>query len=132
LINIIKYSGLSDDVKLIERTENVYEFMRKSQAFILPSLWEEVGFVIVEAALSNLFIISSDCPNGPKEFLDNGKAGLLFKSNLAGELSNKLILYLNDRTNQMKKRKYSKLNCMKYTKFRHYKTFTKIIYENKV
>ena len=31
-------------------------------------MWEEVGFVLVEAAISNLFIISSDCKNGPKEF----------------------------------------------------------------
>ena len=33
-----------------------------SDAFILSSKWEEMGFVIVEAALSNLFIISSNCP----------------------------------------------------------------------
>ena len=26
-------------------------------------------------------IISSDCKNGPIEFLDNGKGGILFKSN---------------------------------------------------
>ena len=36
--------------------------------FVLSSKWEEVGFVIVEAAMSNLFVISSNCPNGPTEF----------------------------------------------------------------
>ena len=53
--------------------------MRNSTVFVLSSLWEEVGFVIVEAALCNSFVISSDCPNGPKEFLDNGKRGILFR-----------------------------------------------------
>ena len=54
--------------------------MKISNVFVLSSLWEEVGFVIVEAALSNLFIISSNCPNGPTEFLDY-KNGNLFNSN---------------------------------------------------
>ena len=49
--------------------------------FVLSSKWEEVGFVIVEAAMSNLFVISSDCPNGPTEFLEKGKNGILFKNN---------------------------------------------------
>ena len=60
--------------------------MKNSEIFVLSSLWEEVGFVIVEAAINNLFVISSDCPNGPKEFLNNGNNGLLFKNNLTGSL----------------------------------------------
>ena len=28
---------------------------------------------MIEAAICNSYIISSDCPNGPKEFLNNGK-----------------------------------------------------------
>ena len=55
--------------------------MKNSEIFILSSLWEEVGFVIVEAAMCNTFVISSDCPNGPKEFLNNGENGILFKNN---------------------------------------------------
>ena len=47
--------------------------------FVLSSLWEELGLVLVEAALNNLFIISSDCPNGPK-FIDQNKC-ILFKNN---------------------------------------------------
>tara|TARA_B100001540_G_scaffold309723_1_gene326379 strand:- start:852 stop:1172 length:321 start_codon:yes stop_codon:yes gene_type:complete len=106
--------------------------MKKSQAFILPSLWEEVGFVIVEAALSNTFIISSDCPNGPREFLNHGNAGLLFKNNKVGELSKSLKLFIDNKINLLKKRKYAKKNSIKYTKFRHFKTLTKIIYENQI
>ena len=42
--------------------------MKDAESFILSSKWEEMGFVIIEAAFSNLYLISSDCPNGPKEF----------------------------------------------------------------
>ena len=53
----------------------------KNCEILYPLLWEDVGFVIVEAAMSNAYVISSDCPNGPKEFLNDGKNGLLFKNN---------------------------------------------------
>jgi len=132
IFNLIKLYGLSKHVCLLSRTNNVYKYMKKSQAFILPSLWEEVGFVIVEAALSNTFIISSDCPNGPREFLNHGNAGLLFKNNKVGELSNSLKLFIDNKINLLKKRKYAKKNSIKYTKFRHFKTLTKIIYENQI
>ena len=62
------------------------QFIRDCDILVMSSLWEEVGFVIVEAALCNTFVISSNCPNGPREFLDDGKNGILFKSNVEDEL----------------------------------------------
>ena len=47
--------------------------------FYFTSLWEDPGFVIVEAALSNIPIISSNCPNGPREIIE--KNGYLFQNN---------------------------------------------------
>ena len=61
--------------------------------FILTSLWEDPGFVILEAALSNTNIISSDCPNGPTEFLNQGKNGILFKNNIKSKLCESLLIY---------------------------------------
>ena len=81
---------MSDNIKLCGYTENIYKYMLKSKAFILSSLWEDPGFVMIESAMCNLFVISSNCKNGPKEFLLNGKAGLIFKSNVEDELFNKL------------------------------------------
>ena len=132
ILKRIKLNNLSKEVNLLNRTNNVYKYMKKSEAFILPSLWEEVGFVIVEAAMSNTFIISSNCPNGPTEFLNNGDAGILFKNNKVGELSNSLKLFLDNKINFMEKRKYAKKNSVKYTKFRHFKKLIKIIDENQV
>ena len=49
--------------------------MKKSKIFVLSSLWEEVGFAMVEASINNSYLICSDCPNGPIEFLNSGKNG---------------------------------------------------------
>ena len=65
--------------------------MKNSSAFILSSLWEEPGAVLIEAAMNNTFIISSDCPYGPIEFLIS-KHGSIYKSNIRNELLRK---YLN-------------------------------------
>jgi glycosyltransferase involved in cell wall biosynthesis len=130
LNKMIKLKKLEDRIFLINRTENVYKYMESASVFILPSLWEEVGFVMVEAALSNLFIISSNCPNGPSEFLDNGNAGILFKSNVLGQLENSLNFYLKNEQHLENKKIKTKKNCLKYTKFRHFTTLKKILNEN--
>ena len=124
----IKLNNLENKVELKGRVENVYDYMKNSEIFILSSLWEELGFVIVEAAFNNLYIISSDCNNGPSEFLDNGKNGIIFKSNKKDELLNALIKFHEE----SKEKKYikkvlAKKNSLNYTKFRHHKILNKIL-----
>ena len=89
LIKLIDKKKLKEKIFLLGFKKNVYNYMNNCEPFILSSLWEEVGFVIVEAAMCNAYIISSDCPNGPKEFLNNGKNGLLYKNNYKKSLSKK-------------------------------------------
>tara|TARA_B110000858_G_scaffold153626_1_gene175156 strand:- start:1184 stop:2332 length:1149 start_codon:yes stop_codon:yes gene_type:complete len=127
LKNLIKLKDLENKVFLVGSTDNVYRYMKQASLFILPSLWEEVGFVIVEAALSNLFIISSNCPNGPSEFLDNGKSGILFKSNISGELNKSLNFYFENKDKLENKKIKTKKNSLKYTRFRHFLTLKKIL-----
>ena len=80
--------------------------MKKSKAFVLSSLWEEVGFVIVEAAFCNTTIISSNCMNGPKEFLINGKAGLIFENNKKDDLFKNLKFLKNLKKSKYLRKKY--------------------------
>jgi glycosyltransferase involved in cell wall biosynthesis len=64
----------------IRSTKNVHYFMNKSKAFVLTSLWEDPGFVLIEAGYNNCSVISSDCPNGPVEIINNN-GGYLYSSN---------------------------------------------------
>ena len=102
--------------------------MKNAKALILPSLWEEVGFVLVEAAISNLFLISSDCKNGPIEFLDNGKNGYLFQNDNLISLRSALKNFLGaDKNDLYRKTLKAKKNVKKYTIFYHYKHLIKIL-----
>ncbi len=126
LINNLK---LSDRVFLMGYNENIFEYMRKAEAFILSSLWEDPGFVLIEAAFNNSFVISSDCKNGPKEFLENGKAGILFESNKDTALFTALTNYISQKPYLKNKKILAKKNCLKYSLFRHHKIIKDIFFD---
>ena len=132
LKSLISKKNLQKQIFMLGRKENVFSYMKNADVFVLSSLWEEVGFVIVEAAISNLFVISSDCPNGPKEFLNNSKNGLLFKNNQTGELSKKLLEFskLNNENRFFMKVKLKK-NSMKYNIFRHFLIINNLLKKTK-
>ena len=49
--------------------------------------------VLLESLTLKKFIISSDCPTGPKEILDNGRGGFLFKMKNEYDLFKKINYY---------------------------------------
>jgi glycosyltransferase involved in cell wall biosynthesis len=53
--------------------------------------------VLLESLSLKKFIISSNCPTGPKEILDHGKNGLLFKMGEENDLYKKIIYYLQNK-----------------------------------
>ena len=52
-IEISKKLNISDKVFTLNNTKNVHYFMKKAKALVLPSLWEDPGFVLVEAGYNN-------------------------------------------------------------------------------
>ena len=83
---------------------------------------------MVEAAFCGKIVISSNCPNGPEEFLENEKGGYLFKNNDINDLENKINTFLNDNQQiKFKKRVILKKNSKKYSLFRHYQKLNKIL-----
>ena len=83
----------------------MFNYFSKARALILPSLWEDPGFVIIEAAACNLNIISSDCKNGPKEILLNGRAGYLFKNNDSDSFKKVFELFMNSKQSELYEKK---------------------------
>ena len=52
-------------------------------------------------------ILSSDCPTGPREILDNGLGGLLFKKENYRDLAEKIVFFKNNKKEMIKKTKHA-------------------------
>ena len=116
LINYINQNNLQANVKIVSYQNNPYNLIKSSDIFILSSLYEGLPNVLIEAQALKKFIISSDCPTGPREILLDGKAGYLFKIKNYKSLS-KLILKILKNKNDMNKKisvGYKSLNRFDY------------------
>ena len=117
---------LQNRISLLGYQKNVYKYLLNSDCFILTSLWEDPGFVMLEAALSNTFIISSNCPNGPNEILANGQNGFLFQNNNLTDLLNKFDEFKSLTENELNKKKlFAKKQIKIFSQFAHFKSLKK-------
>ena len=128
LLKLIKSHGLEKEVHLLGFKNNVYKYLKRADCFILTSLWEDPGFVLIEAGLSNTTVISSDCKNGPEEILGNGKNGYLFKNNNLNDLLKKFNEFKKeDKIKLLSKKLNLKKELKKFTFFAHFNSLKKII-----
>jgi glycosyltransferase involved in cell wall biosynthesis len=77
LQNIINDLKLNQVISLHGFEINPYKYLAKADLFVLSSIYEGFGNVIVEALALNVPVVSTDCPSGPAEILENGKWGKL-------------------------------------------------------
>ena len=70
---------LKNIVKLIGYKKDPESYIRISDVCVLSSIYEGLPNVLIETLYLKKYIISSNCPTGPKEILKNGKYGDLFK-----------------------------------------------------
>jgi glycosyltransferase involved in cell wall biosynthesis len=73
----IDNSSLGNAVRLLGFRDNPYSFMAAADLFVLSSIFEGFGNVIVEAMASGTAVVSTDCPYGPSEIITDGINGLL-------------------------------------------------------
>jgi glycosyltransferase involved in cell wall biosynthesis len=69
--------NLSENVALPGFVANPYPYLNRASVFVLSSAWEGLPTVLIEALALGTPIVSTDCPSGPSEILDNGRLGAL-------------------------------------------------------
>lgn len=128
LKKLIHTKNLENNIFLLGHSQNVFSYLSRAKLFILSSLWEDPGWVLLEAAASNTLILSSDCKNGPSEIIDNNNAGQLYKSDDEQDFINKFNKIMSlDKAQINSKKLFAKKKSYSYTKFQHFKNLEEII-----
>lgn len=114
--------SLEKNVTIIAKTRNVEEFLRNLDVFVLPSLYEGFGMVLLEAMYVKIPIVASNKPAIPEVMGE--KYPFLFKSESYTDLASKIQLireenidklttYYSDRLKHFD----SRVMCKKMTDF---------------
>ncbi|MDJ0707803.1 MAG: glycosyltransferase [Leptolyngbyaceae cyanobacterium MO_188.B28] len=77
LESLIHQLDLTADVSLPSVTHNPYAYMSHASVLVLSSKWEGLPTVLIEAMACGCQVVSTNCPHGPSEILDQGKYGWL-------------------------------------------------------
>ncbi len=109
---------LDDRVKFLGMKKNPFIWIENSKLFVHSSKYEGFGLVLVEAMILGVIVVSSDCPVGPKEILENGNSGLLFVTGNEVDLAEKIIKILNDKelSRKLKKNMEIRINTFRIHK----------------
>ena len=130
LNNYINKKKLDKFIKIIPYQKNPYGYYKKTNIFLLTSVYEGLPNVLLEATLFKNLCISYKCKSGPKEILNNGKGGLLINTFNYKKMANEIFKY--HYTNNKKKYKNmtdsSFFNLKKYDCQNQLHKYEKLIY----
>jgi glycosyltransferase involved in cell wall biosynthesis len=76
---LVQELGLTDDVDLMGRVSNPFAYLARSSLYVLSSTYEGMPSALIEALACGCPAVSTDCPAGPSEILDDGRYGPLVR-----------------------------------------------------
>ena len=123
--NFIKKNNLNNNIILPGYVENIYPYFKNSKGFILSSLWEDPGFVLIEASFCRTPVLTSNVWPGPVELIKDDFNGITYENNnLKNFLQKFKYLEKHKEINNLK------LNNLKFSKrftlYYHFKSLSKL------
>jgi glycosyltransferase involved in cell wall biosynthesis len=83
--------GVKEDMALLGFQKNALSYMSHSAVFVLSSAWEGLPTVLIEALAAGTRVVSTDCPSGPREILQDGRLGALVPVGDASALASAIL-----------------------------------------
>lgn len=113
---LVKNYNLENEIVFLGLQLNPYFWMKNAKFFIHSSHYEGFGLVLVEALITNGMVISSNCPVGPREILEDGKVGILFPVGDREKLVEEILKVLNNEDLVEKYRKEAQRKIEEFSK----------------
>ena len=87
----------------------------ESSIFVLTSLYEPFGLVIVEAMSCGLPVVAFDCPSGPANIINDGVDGFLIKNRDLDEFEEKICMLIESPQLRLEIGKSAVLSSQRYS-----------------
>ena len=100
LRQLVERLGIADSVVFLGFSSNPYPWIAHAKAIAHSAKFEGLPTVMIESLIMGKLIVATDCPTGPREILDQGRAGLLTPVGDAAKLAESLHQVLTDNTLQ--------------------------------
>ena len=129
-------SRLAKDLVITEKVsftgfqENPYRFMSNTDIFVLPSRYEGLPMVMLEAMACGAPIVSADCKSGPREILQDGRHGVLIPTGDVDALSTAILKLLRDKTLRERLSKTAKQRARDFAVKKIVPRYEEIIYKS--
>ena len=81
---------LEKNIFLTGKSSNIANEYQSSSIFVLSSLFEGMPLVLLEAMETGLAVVSTDCPYGPKDIIDDGIDGYIITNRDERRLAEKI------------------------------------------
>ena len=113
--------GMREQVRFPGFIKHLIPAFMQYDIFVLTSDYESFGNVLVEAMNTGMPVVSTDCPVGPREILDNGRYGELVKmrdaESVAKGIKYSIETYNNNKAKDILRRSMDfsiKASCSQY------------------
>lgn len=94
--------GIAEDVEFLGFYNNPYPWMRHARLLAHSAKMEGLPTVLLEGLMLSKLIVATDCPTGPSEILNRGRAGLLVPVGDAQAMADSIHMLLTDEELQTK------------------------------
>lgn len=88
--------GVADSAVFLGFSSNPYPWIAHAKAIAHSAKFEGLPTVMIESLIMGKPIVATDCPTGPREILDQGRAGLLTPVGDAAKMAEALHQLLTD------------------------------------
>ncbi len=135
LIKLTKDLKIDKRVKFLGWRNKLEKYYKKSKLFVLSSLYEGLGNVLIDAINYEVPIVTTNCKSGPSEIINNKKGGYLSLVSDSDDLSKKILFALKNYNLSKKKILFAKKNINRFLKsknsLKYLEYIEKVFYEKK-
>ena len=131
--HLINRLHLKKNIKILGWKKNVKNYYRSAKIFVLSSLYEGLGNVVIDAVNYNVPVVTTNCKSGPSEIIKKNKGGFIVPISNPKQIAIKIFYCLKNYKIALNKANYAKRYIDRFSEKKnsekYYKELVKVIYE---